>query len=285
MTRHLMRNAMTVDVEDYFQVSAFEATIRRSDWDELPGRVERNTEQILELFAERGTRATFFMLGWIAERYPKLVRRIVEAGHELASHGYGHIRVIQQRPEEFKEDVSRTKKLLEDLGGCRVHGYRAASFSIGAKTLWALDALQEAGYHYSSSIYPVRHDLYGMPQAPRFAFQHGEAAFLEIPITTVRLLGQNIPIGGGGYFRIYPYAFSRWALNRVNNHEAQPGVFYFHPWELDPAQPRQRGIGLKTRFRHYTNLARMQGRLRRLLTDFAWGRMDEVFLAGQEARS
>lgn len=276
---------MTVDVEDYFQVSAFEPTIRRSEWDALPGRVERNTEQILELFAERRTRATFFMLGWIAERYPKLVRRIVEAGHELASHGYGHIRVIQQRPEEFKEDVSRTKKLLEDLSGCQVHGYRAASFSIGAKTLWALDALQEAGYHYSSSIYPVRHDLYGMPEAPRFAFRHGEAAFLEIPITTVRLLGQNIPVGGGGYFRIYPYAFSRWALHRVNNHEAQPGVFYFHPWELDPAQPRQRGIGLKTRFRHYTNLARMEGRVRRLLTDFSWGRIDEVFLPAREAQS
>ena len=273
-----VRNAMTVDVEDYFQVSAFESYISREEWERLPSRVERNTDRILELFAQHGVRGTFFVLGWIAERYPVLISRIVASGHELASHGYAHVRVTETDPEDFRQDVTRTKGLLEDAGGCEVKGYRAASFSIGAANLWALDVLHDAGYKYSSSIYPVRHDLYGMPEASRFPFLHASDGLLEVPITTSRMLGRNLPMGGGGFFRIYPYCFYRWALRRVNASEGQPGVFYFHPWELDPGQPRQTGIGFKSRFRHYLNLDRMERRLSRLLDDFRWDRMDQVFL-------
>lgn len=275
-------NAMTVDVEDYFQVSAFERHIRREDWDRLECRVERNTERILALFDSRGVRATFFMLGWLAERYPQLVRRIVDGGHELASHGYSHVRVTQQQPGQFRGDVSRTKKLLEDISGVPVRGYRAASYSIGASNLWALDVLREVGYDYSSSIYPIHHDLYGWPAAPRFAFHHRETGLIEIPVTTVEFFERKFPCGGGGYFRLFPYAVSRWALRRVNRHDREPCVFYFHPWEIDADQPRQTNLGLKTRFRHYLNLGRMEQRLARLLEDFRWGRMDQVFLASRQ---
>jgi polysaccharide deacetylase family protein (PEP-CTERM system associated) len=278
---HLI-NAMTVDVEDYFQVSAFERHIRREDWDRLECRVERNTERILALFDSRGVRATFFMLGWLAERYPQLVRRIVDGGHELASHGYSHVRVTQQQPGQFRGDVSRTKKLLEDISGVPVRGYRAASYSIGASNLWALDVLREVGYDYSSSIYPIHHDLYGWPAAPRFAFHHRETGLIEIPVTTVEFFERKFPCGGGGYFRLFPYAVSRWALRRVNRHDREPCVFYFHPWEIDADQPRQKNLGLKTRFRHYLNLGRMEQRLARLLEDFRWGRMDQVFLASRQ---
>lgn len=278
---HLI-NAMTVDVEDYFQVSAFERHIRREDWDRLECRVERNTERILALFDSRGVRATFFMLGWLAERYPQLVRRIVDGGHELASHGYSHVRVTQQQPGQFRGDVSRTKKLLEDISGVPVRGYRAASYSIGASNLWALDVLREEGYDYSSSIYPIHHDLYGWPAAPRFAFHHRETGLIEIPVTTVEFFERKFPCGGGGYFRLFPYAVSRWALRRVNRHDREPCVFYFHPWEIDADQPRQANLGLKTRFRHYLNLGRMEQRLARLLQDFRWGRMDQVFLASRQ---
>ena len=271
-------NAMTVDVEDYFQVSAFEKHIRRVDWDGMECRVEKNIERILALFAAHDVRATFFMLGWVAERYPQVVKQIVEAGHELASHGYSHVRVTNQRTDEFREDVIRTKKLLEDMTGMPVNGYRAASYSIGSKNLWALDVLQETGHVYSSSIYPIRHDLYGMPEAPRFAFRHHGDGILEIPVTTIAFFDQKFPCGGGGYFRLFPYALSRWAMRRVNRIDGEACVFYFHPWEIDAAQPRQRHIGLKTRFRHYLNLHRMPDRLDRLLTDFRWGRMDHVFL-------
>lgn len=272
-------NAMTVDVEDYFQVSAFERNIDRAQWESLPCRVEANTDRILALFDEAGVKATFFTLGWVAERYPSLIRRIVAEGHELASHGYSHVRVTQQQPAEFREDIVRTKLLLEDIAGTAVLGYRAASYSIDASNLWALDELGEAGYVYSSSIYPVRHDLYGMPEAPRFAFRpRGDQGLLEIPITTIRFRNKNLPCGGGGFFRLYPYAVSRWALRKLNEHEGQPGMFYFHPWEIDPEQPRQNGIGLKTRIRHYLNLGRMETRLRALLNDFSWDRMDCVFL-------
>ena len=275
----MITNAMTVDVEDYFQVSAFEGHIKREDWSNLPCRVERNCDRILSLFEERQVKATFFVLGWIAERYPQLIRRIVAAGHELASHGYEHIRVIHQSPVEFFADASRTKTLLEDIGGCPVSGYRAASYSIGAKNLWALEELQRAGYIYSSSIYPIRHDLYGMPQAPRFSFHpNGDDGILEIPVTTVTLLNRRLPCGGGGYFRLLPYSVSRWALRRVNSHDHRPCIFYFHPWEIDPGQPRQSGIGLKTRVRHYLNLGRTEQRLRALLSDFYWDRVDRVFL-------
>ncbi len=275
-------NAMTVDVEDYFQVSAFEGAVNRSDWDRLPCRVEQNTDHILELFDVHDVKATFFMLGWIAERYPALVRRIVDAGHELASHGYSHVRVTQQPPQAFSEDVSKTKKLLEDIAGCGVRGYRAASYSIVNETLWAHDLLQEAGYRYSSSVYPIHHDLYGIPDAPRFSYRHKDGGLLEIPVTTVSLFNHNLPCGGGGYFRLLPYRVSRWAMRRVNGTDRMPCVFYFHPWEIDPEQPRQAGINGKTRFRHYLNLRRMKSRVERLLDDFNWGRMDNVFLPDGE---
>ena len=278
-------NAMTVDVEDYFQVSAFERHIQREDWNRLECRVERNVERILALFDARGVSATFFMLGWLAERYPQLVRRIVASGHELASHGYSHVRVTQQQPDEFRGDVVRTKKLLEDLGGVPVRGYRAASYSIGAANLWALDLLQEAGYDYSSSIYPINNDIYGWPAAPRFAFHHRNTGLLEIPVTTVALFNRNFPCGGGGYFRLLPYAVSRWALRRVNLKDREPCVFYFHPWEIDAGQPRQKNIGLKTRFRHYINLNRMEQRLACLLGDFLWDRMDRVFLEARQRQT
>lgn len=272
-------NAMTVDVEDYFQVSAFEPIIDRVSWESTPTRVEANCDRILALFDEHGVKATFFVLGWIAERHPRLVQRFVEEGHELASHGYQHVRATQQGPKEFYADVAKTKTILEDTGGCRVNGYRAASYSIGAKNLWALGELERAGYTYSSSIYPIMHDLYGMPEAPRFAFRpNGEGGILEIPVTTVTVMGRRFPGGGGGFFRLYPYAVSRWALRRVNRYDRQSGIFYFHPWEIDPDQPRQTAISLKTRVRHYLNLTRMESRLRRLLRDFEWDRMDRVFL-------
>lgn len=272
-------NAMTVDVEDYFQVSAFEPYIAREAWDRLPCRVERNTDRILELFAEHGIHATFFTLGWVAERYPGLVKRIVDAGHELACHGYGHIRVTEQTSVEFREDVRLSKQILENISGGPVLGYRAASYSIGAKNLWALDILDELGFRYSSSIYPVKHDLYGMPEAPRFGFRPvGDNGLLEVPVTTVRLGERNYPCGGGGYFRLLPYGVSRWAMRRVNQKDRQSCVFYFHPWEIDPGQPRQKNISMKTRFRHYLNLSRMEGRLVRLLHDFRWDTMANVFL-------
>jgi polysaccharide deacetylase family protein (PEP-CTERM system associated) len=277
-----LTNAMTIDVEDYFQVSAFEGHIQREHWDQLPCRVEANVDRILALFDDHGVKATFFMLGWMAERYPQMLRRIVDGGHEIASHGYDHVRIIHQTPAVFRDEVHRTGALLEDVTGHPVRGYRAASFSIGRDTLWALDELLEAGYHYSSSIYPVHHDLYGMPEAPRFAFRHlGEGGLLEIPVTTVEIGKRKFACGGGGYFRLFPYALSRWALRHVNEREGESVVFYFHPWEIDPEQPRQSGIGMKTRVRHYLNLARMEGRLIRLLQDFDWGRMDEVFLKGR----
>ncbi|HOW75489.1 MAG TPA: DUF3473 domain-containing protein [Candidatus Competibacteraceae bacterium] len=278
----MLTNAMTVDVEDYFQVSAFEPYIAREQWEQWPRRVEHNTNRILDLFAECGVKATFFTLGWVAERHPALVRRIVAEGHELASHGYAHIRVTQQTPVEFRADVARTKALLEDLGGVAILGYRAASYSIGAGNLWALAELEQAGYRYSSSIYPIRHDLYGMPEAPRFAFHPENApALLEVPVTTVTAFGKTLPCGGGGWFRLWPYALSCWALRRVNQRDGQSGLFYFHPWEIDPEQPRQPGVNLKTWVRHYLNLHRMEGRLRSLLRDFRWNRMDRVFLSAK----
>ena len=271
-------NAMSVDVEDYFQVSAFENNIRRDEWDKLPCRVEANVDRILDLFDKKSIKATFFTLGWMAERYPAMVKRMVNEGHELASHGWEHIRVTEQAEEDFREDVVRTRALLEDISGQQVKGYRAASYSIGSKNLWALEALAEAGYRYSSSIVPVHHDLYGMPQAPRFPFDAADGRILEIPITTLKIGSRNIACGGGGWFRLFPYGFTRWAYRRVNEKENKQGVFYFHPWEIDPDQPRQAGLNLKTRFRHYLNLKRMYGRLEKLLDDFKWARMDQVFL-------
>ncbi len=275
-----MVNAMTVDVEDYFQVSAFEGHIDRSDWDRLPCRVEANVDRILQLFAQFDIKATFFTLGWMAERYPAMVRRIVAAGHELASHGYAHVRVTELDESAFREDLSRSKSLLEDVGGVEVRGYRAPSYSIGATNLWALRVLEETSHAYSSSIYPIRHDLYGMPEAPRFPFVPANCErLIEVPVTTIAVGRKTLPCGGGGYFRLFPYAYSRWALRRFNRVDQRPAVFYFHPWEVDPDQPVQQGIGVKTQLRHYLNLRRMEERLRRLAGDFHWGCMDEVFLA------
>ena len=274
-----IRNAMTVDVEDYFQVSAFAAHIPRESWDSIPCRVERNIDRILALLDEKQAKATFFTLGWIAERYPAMVRHIVSNGHELASHGWAHQRVSDQEPQEFLDDIVRSKALLEDISGQKVLGYRAPSFSIGSNTLWALDLLEEAGYRYSSSIYPIRHDHYGMPDAPRFAFYpKNNGGLLELPVTTVRLFKRNIPAGGGGYFRLWPYAFSRWLLQRINHLEKHSAIFYFHPWEIDYEQPRQQGINAKTRFRHYFNLRHMEKRVKALTRDFSWDRMDRIFL-------
>lgn len=271
-------NALTIDVEDYFQVSAFAPHIARSSWDVRECRVERNVDRILQLLDDaHDTRATFFTLGWIAERYPQLVRRLVAEGHELASHGYGHQRASDLSEAAFRDDITRAKHILEQLGGVEVRGYRAPSFSIGNANRWAFRVLAEAGYRYSSSVYPIRHDHYGMPDSPRFAHPV-QPGLLEVPITTLRVAGHNLPASGGGYFRLLPYAVSRWLLSQVNRRDRQAAVFYFHPWEIDVAQPRVAGIGAKARFRHYVNLHRVENRLNRLLADFRWGRMDSVFL-------
>jgi polysaccharide deacetylase family protein (PEP-CTERM system associated) len=277
-----LSNALTIDVEDYFQVSAFAPYIRRDEWDARECRIERNVGRILNLLAERDVKATFFTLGWVAERYPQLVRDIVAGGHELASHGYGHQRASDLSRDEFAADVGNAKKILEDLSGQAVRGYRAPSFSIGTGNLWAFDALVAAGYEYSSSIYPIKHDHYGMPDSPRFAYRVG-AGLLEVPVTTLRLFNRNLPSSGGGYFRLLPYPLSRWMIGKVNREDGEPAVFYFHPWEIDPGQPRVAGIDAKTRFRHYVNIDRTEARLRQLLQDFRWGRMDHIFLAGAAA--
>jgi len=270
-------NALTIDVEDYFHVSAFAPHIARDTWDTRPCRIERNMDVILAMLGERGVQATFFVLGWVAERYPQLVRRLVEAGHEVASHGYEHQRASQQGYGEFLADVRLAKAILEDIAGAPVRGYRAPSFSIGPGNDWAFDCLALAGYRYSSSVYPIRHDHYGAPDAPRFAHEV-RPGLLEVPVTTVRLFAANWPAGGGGYFRLLPYEVSRWSLRRVNEVDGAPAMFYFHPWEVDPDQPRVDGVAWKSRLRHYLNLAQMQARLARLLTDFRWGRVDQVYL-------
>lgn len=272
-------NAMTVDVEDWFQVQAFAGTISRADWDSLPRRVEANTNFMLDRFAAHGVKATFFTLGWVAERHPELVRRIVADGHELASHGFWHRLAHEQSPEDFAADVRDARALLEDIGGVAVRGYRAPTFSINQRNPWAFEALEKAGYRYSSSIYPVRHDLYGMPDAPRAPHRPLNGQLVEIPMTTLRLGGRNLPCAGGGYFRLMPYPLYRAALRRVNAREASPGLFYTHPWEIDAGQPRVHAAPALAKFRHYLNLAAMPGRMERLLEDFAWGRMDQVFAA------
>lgn len=271
-----MLNALTVDVEDYFQVSAFASKVARDQWDSMPCRVERNVDRLLALFDAHGAKATFFTLGWIAERYPRVVREIVAQGHELASHGQAHRRASDQSPADFEQDIVHAKELLEDLSGTAVRGYRAPSFSIGRGNLWAFDAIEAAGYRYSSSVYPVQHDHYGMPDAPRFPYRV-RRNLLEIPITTAKKFGRNLPAGGGGYFRLLPYQLSRWAIGQVNSVDQQPAIFYCHPWEFDPEQPRVAGISLKTRFRHYLNLDRTESRLGNLLRDFRWDRVDRVF--------
>jgi polysaccharide deacetylase family protein (PEP-CTERM system associated) len=279
-------NALTIDVEDYFQVSALAPYIPRGQWDSIECRVERNVDRLLALLARHGTQATFFTLGWVAERYPQLVRNIVAQGHELASHGYGHERASDLTPQAFSQDIVRAKQVLEDIGGVPVQGYRAPSFSIGHGNLWAFDCLQQAGYRYSSSLYPIQHDHYGMPDAPRQAHVVREG-LIEVPVSTWRLGQRNMPTTGGGWFRLFPYPLSRWIIGRVNADNQAPAIFYCHPWEIDNDQPRVPGIDIKTRFRHYVNLARTERRLDALLRDFHWGRMDDIFLrpTGTDARA
>jgi polysaccharide deacetylase family protein (PEP-CTERM system associated) len=271
-------NAMTIDVEDYFQVEAFASTIDRNGWDGLPRRVERNTQRVLDILADTKVSATFFMLGWVAQRHPLLVRRIVADGHELASHGSDHARVDRQPPESFRADVRRSKSVLEDAGGVLVRGYRAPTFSIGPSSRWAHSILAEEGYHYSSSVYPIKHDLYGTPWAPRTPFAP-LPGMLEIPLTTVRVAGLDLPASGGGYFRLLPYPLTRLLLRRASRVNRSPAIFYLHPWEIDPEQPRQRAAPMLSRFRHYLNLERTEPRLRRLLRHFTWTRMDRLFLS------
>lgn len=272
-----MRNAMSIDVEDYYQVQAFAGCVARGDWGGFASRVERNTDRLLAQFERAGVAATFFTLGCVAKRHPQMVRRIVAAGHELASHGWEHVLVHDQTPAAFAADIRQTKALLEDLSGMSVTGYRAATFSIGKRTPWAFDVLAEQDYVYSSSIYPVHHDLYGMPDAPRTPFRPTSGPLWEIPMTTLRVAQRNLPCSGGGYFRLLPYWLFRLALTRVNQVEGQPGIFYLHPWEIDPDQPRMHQAKRLSKFRHYVNLHKTGGRLDRLLRDFAWDRMDRVY--------
>jgi len=272
-------NAMTVDVEEYFQVHALAPYYTRPNWEDCQSRVVENTKQILDLFQRHNTKATFFILGWVAERHPQLIRQISDEGHEVASHGMCHIRADEQSVDEFREDIRRSKALLQDASGQAVNGFRAASFSVGSENLWSFEVLAEEDYRYSSSINPVRHDHYGMPNAPRFPFRpNGHSELVEIPISTLRAFNQNLACGGGGYFRLLPYAYSKFAIGRVNKADGWPFMFYFHPWEIDPNQPRPEGVNLKSRIRHYTNLAGMEARLERLLRDFSWSRVDDVYL-------
>ena len=269
-------NGLSVDVEDWFQVGAFEHTIAREDWDGLELRVGDNVARILDLFDEAGVKATFFTLGWIAERNRAAMRAIVDRGHELASHGYDHARVFTLSRTEFAEDLAKSRAILEDAAGQAITGYRAPSFSIDARNRWAHEVLAEHGYAYSSSVAPIVHDHYGWRDAPRFVFDPVPGSELvEIPVTTAILRGKRLAAGGGGFFRVLPYGFSRWAIRQVNA-EGRPAVFYFHPWEVDPGQPRVAGAPLRSRLRHYTNLSRMAGKLSDLLGDFAWGRMDAL---------
>jgi len=282
-----MLNAMTIDVEDYFHVTAFASDVDRAKWSSLESRVENNTLRLLDLFARHQVRATFFVLGWVAERHPALVKRLHESGHEVACHGLTHELVYKQSRETFRKETTYAKALLEDLSGAPVRGYRAATYSIVRESMWALDVLEELGFEYDSSIFPVRHDLYGIPDSPRAPYRVASGKLLEVPLTTVAIAGQRLPCGGGGYFRLLPYALFRWALRRVNRADRLSAIFYAHPWEIDPGQPRIHGSSLKSRFRHYTNLDATEGRLVRLLKDFRWGRMDEIFgfAPGAQARA
>lgn len=273
-----MLNALTIDVEDYYQVSAFESVVSHQDWDLYESRVERNTHHILDLLDEHPTKATFFVLGWVAERFPSLVRAIHDRGHEIASHGYSHRRIYTQVPEHFREETRRAKEITEDTIGRSVIGYRAASYSITRESLWAVDILQEEGFEYDSSIFPIHHDSYGIPDHPRFLhWVSGDKGkgLIEFPISTLRIAGMNIPIAGGGYLRFFPYPFTRWGIQQLNQKEHQPVVVYLHPWEIDPEQPRIRAK-LRSRFRHYCNLKKTEGRLMGLLRVFRFGTMAEV---------
>jgi peptidoglycan-N-acetylglucosamine deacetylase len=270
-------NALTVDVEDYFHVAAFDATVSPADWQALPHRVSRNTGLLLQQFDQHQAKATFFILGWVAERYPELVRQIYAAGHEVASHGYSHIKASSQTVAEFSADIRRAKALLEDITGAAVIGYRAPSFSIDKSNEWAFAALQEAGYLYSSSTYPVVHDLYGTPDWPQQPYQRPEGIW-EYPMPVLNKIGKQWPVAGGGYFRLMPYWLSKKCIDSYLKQSSTPYMFYFHPWEIDPEQPRFSDAPLRSRFRHYANLNRMEAKLVRLLQDYQWRSVKEVYL-------
>jgi len=299
LCRGSMLNALTIDVEDYFHVTAFEHCMSPAEWDCCESRVADNTLHILDLLDESNVRATFFVLGWVAERNPSLVKEIARRGHEIASHGYSHRRVYNLTQKQFRDDICTSKALLEQLIGDSVLGYRAPSYSISKKCLWAYDELLDAGYQYDSSVFPVKHDLYGIPDWPHYSFIVSKSAdgkwrplpsddsllshasfprMREIPITTLSLMGNNIPIAGGGYFRLFPYAFTRWGLNSINCRDNRPFVFYLHPWELDPAQPRIKKAGLKSSLRHYLNLHKTEGRFRKILREFEFSTVRSAFM-------
>jgi polysaccharide deacetylase family protein (PEP-CTERM system associated) len=273
----LVRNALSVDVEDWFHVGAFENVISRDNWAALECRVERNTDALLQMFDDAGIKATFFTLGWVAERYPQLMRRIAEAGHELGNHGSNHDRVFTFTSEQFGADIDRARKTIEDASGSLVTGYRAPSFSIDQRTPWAHKVLAEQGYTYSSSVAPVKHDHYGWAEAPRFAFRPvADTDFIEIPVTTAVFAGKRLAAGGGGFFRLLPYGFSSWAIRQVNGDNQRPAIIYFHPWEIDPGQPRVADASIKSKLRHYTKLKAMAPKLNRLMRDFRWDRLDAI---------
>ena len=270
-------NAMSVDIEDWFQVGAFETVIDRADWDQLQHRVERNSEAVLELFDEAGIKATFFTLGWVAERYPALMQKIAAAGHEIANHGYDHARVFTLTPDQFRDDLDRSRKILQDTSGQKVVGYRAPSFSIDQRTPWAHEILAEQGYAYSSSVAPINHDHYGWAGSPRFAWKPVEqSGFIELPVTTVKLGNRVFAAGGGGFFRLLPYPLYERSIRKMHNDDGRGAIFYFHPWEIDPGQPRVGNAPIKSKLRHYTNLRHMRAKLLRAGQDFKWGRVDEL---------
>ena len=271
-----MKNAMTIDVEDYFQVSAFEHLVEKNEWDNYSPRVYENTSRMLDMFSEKGAVATFFILGWVAQKYPELIQRIHREGHEVASHGMLHQRASSQSKLEFKNDVGDAKKLLEDITGSNVIGYRAPSFSFTKDNAWVYDVLAEEGYRYSSSVYPVVHDHYGIPDAPRERYSTPSGVD-EIPLSTLSFRGKNFPVSGGGYFRLYPYLFTRWAISQFKEESTPTYIFYLHPWEIDPTQPKMRNISFKTRFRHYINLKKVERRLNAMLDDFEWGAIAQIY--------
>lgn len=269
-------NAMTVDVEDYFQVSAFEGVVDKKDWDSISLRVGDNTHRLLDLFAANNVKSTFFTLGWVAQRCPDVIKRIVSEGHELASHGLAHQRATTMGEQELYDDIKQSKGILEDIGGVALKGYRAPSFSINDSNTWAYDILKDLGFVYSSSTYPINHDLYGVPEWPRFKYER-ENGLIEIPIPTVRKKGVNVGIGGGGYFRLYPYWLSKRRITEFMKAENAPYSFYFHPWEIDAQQPRFENAPWKSKARHYINLSKMEGKVEKLLSDFNWVSMCDAY--------
>jgi polysaccharide deacetylase family protein (PEP-CTERM system associated) len=274
-----MINVLSVDVEDYFHVEAFASCVKLSEWDKFPVRVDRNVGRVLELFERHRVKATFFVLGWVAKKLPNLVREISKHGHEIACHGFGHQHLRRLTPAQFREDLRAARGHLVDQAQNPVRAYRAPSFSIVKETLWALDVLAEEGFSIDSSIFPAHHDVYGIPDAPRFPYWHKTAqgtSLFEFPPSTVRWSGNNVGVGGGGYLRLLPYAWTRRGIRTINEREKQPAMVYFHPWEIDPEQPRIQASA-KSRLRHYTNLAGMENKIERLLRDFQFGTLSDVF--------